>query len=92
MWHVSSCKDRSYLAGYLPLVTSSLQEPLVDPVVGIMDPDDTLELLRDALRKGTEAPENLSATERTNITAHSALETFSYDVHVKLGMEVGLRG
>ncbi|EFJ50762.1 hypothetical protein VOLCADRAFT_103827 [Volvox carteri f. nagariensis] len=66
------------------------REPEVDPwAAGVgMDAEDTLELLRDKLAQGMDILESLSATDRTVATVQAGLQTFSYDMHVKLGMEV----
>lgn len=54
-----------------------------------------MELVRDAQRGGRmngpngTMTEALTTTERTQATAQAALQPFSYDLHVKLGMEVG---
>lgn len=69
----------------------SLQPP-ADPwgPGAILNPEDTLELLRDRLNQGMDLMESLTVTERTLATAHIGLQAGSYDMHVKLGMEVGV--
>lgn len=69
----------------------------MEPGRGFIDVEDTIELVRDAQRGGhMDGPngtmtEALTITERTQATAQAALQPFSYDMHVKLGMEVSGR-
>lgn len=68
----------------------------MEPDSGFIDAVDTLEMARDAA-EAAGAPAlpfsgpatAASVTERAGLTLQAGLQTFSYDVHVKLGMEVG---
>ena len=51
-----------------------------------MDEVDTLVLAREAIEEG--ALDDLSVTDKTLATAQAGLAPFSFDVHVRLGMEV----
>ncbi|GFR46488.1 hypothetical protein Agub_g8065, partial [Astrephomene gubernaculifera] len=59
----------------------------MEPDKGFVDVQDTLEMLRDAVNEGR-MNEALTTTDRTKATAQAALQPFSYDVHVRLGMEL----
>lgn len=56
----------------------------MDPGKGFIDPEDVLELAKEAEQGGP-----LTITERAQATYQAGLQPFSFDVHVKLGMEVG---
>ncbi len=55
---------------------------------GFVEVEDMLELVRDAAAEGLLGGA-LTVADRNAATLHAGLQTFSYDVHVKLGMEVG---
>ncbi len=53
-----------------------------------MDEVDTLVLAREAIEEGALTMGDLSVTDKTLATAQAGLAPFSFDVHVRLGMEV----
>ncbi|KAG2452633.1 hypothetical protein HYH02_002867 [Chlamydomonas schloesseri] len=58
----------------------------MDPGRGFIDPEDALELAKEAEEEGT--LQKLTVTDRALATYQAGLQPFSFDVHVKLGMEL----
>ncbi|KAG2446076.1 hypothetical protein HXX76_000676 [Chlamydomonas incerta] len=55
----------------------------MDPGQGFIEPEDVLELAKEAVQA-----EPLTITDRAQATYQAGLQPFSFDVHVKLGMEL----